>query len=187
MREPLLLPVSALAGGILIAHFYFFELPDLYVPVALALAAVGLAFTSAKSQSLRLPTVCALMVVAGMVTQVIHRHTKTPVMNAEDNETVLVSGCVTNPPVFSPAREQFTLEIAPKAAARITVNLKNNAQLPLRYGQTVEVAAKIRTPHNFGNPDAFDYAGYLASQHIYWTGSVSSPADIRTVPGKCGS
>ncbi|HSU30144.1 MAG TPA: DNA internalization-related competence protein ComEC/Rec2 [Bryobacteraceae bacterium] len=187
MREPLLLPVSALAGGILIAHFYFFELPDLYVPVALALAAVGLAFTTAKGQSLRLPTVCALMVMAGMVTQVIHRHTKTPVMNAEDTETVLLSGCVTNPPVFSPTREQFTLEIAPQAAARITVNLKTNAQLPLRYGQTVEVAAKIRTPRNFGNPDAFDYAGYLASQHIYWTGSVSSPADIRTVPGKCGS
>ncbi len=182
-----MLPVSALAGGILIAHFYFFELTDLYVPIGLALAALALALASVAGRRLRLPVICALMILAGMATQIIHRETKTPVMNAEDTETVLLSGCVTNPPVFSPTREQFTLELAPKAAARISVNLKSSAQSPLNYGQKVEVAAKIRKPRNYENPDGFDYAAYLANQHIYWTGSVSSPADIRVVPGQCGS
>ncbi len=187
MREPLLLPVFALAGGILVAHFYFFELSDLIVPIGLGLTAVALAFFTARGQSLRLSTICTLMVLAGMATQVIHRQGKAPVMNAEDTETVLLSGCITNPPVFSPTREQFTLELAPKANARISVNLKSGAQLPLRYGQQVEVPAKIRTPRNYENPDAFDYAAYLANQYIYWTGSVASPADIRVIPGRCGS
>lgn len=187
MREPLLLPVFALAGGILLAHFYFFQLQDLVIPIGLGLVALGLAIFSSQSQRLRLFTICVLLVLGGMATQVIHRQGNAPVMNAEDSETVLLSGCVTNPPVFSPTREQFTLELAPKANARISVNLQKSAQLPLRYGQKVEVAAKIRTPRNYENPDGFDYVGYLASQHIYWTGSVQSAGDIRTVPGKCGS
>lgn len=108
-------------------------------------------------------------------------------MNAEDAETVLLSGCITNPPVFSPDRGQFTLQLAPRAGARISVVLKPGQTLPFRYGQQVEAAVKIRSPHNFGNPAAFDYAAYLAAQHIYWTGTVSSPADIRLVGGSCGS
>ncbi len=187
MREPLLLPVFALAGGILVAHFYYFELTDLYVPLGLALAALSLAFASTKGHSLRLSTSCVLLILGGMATQVIHRQGKTPVMNAEDTETVLLSGCVVDPPVFSPTREQFTLELAPKANARISVNLQKSLQLPLRYGQQVEMAAKVRTPHNYENPDGFDYAAYLASQHIYWTGSVSTAQDIRVMPGTCGS
>ncbi|MBV8864374.1 MAG: DNA internalization-related competence protein ComEC/Rec2, partial [Acidobacteriaceae bacterium] len=110
-----------------------------------------------------------------------------PKLDAEDGEAVLLSGCVTNPPVFSPQREQFTLNLTPKAAARISVNLKAGASMPLDYGQRVEVAAKIRSPRNFQNPDSFDYVGYLATQHIYWTGSVSAPSDIHVLPGRCGS
>jgi hypothetical protein len=66
-------------------------------------------------------------------------------LNADDNEIVLLSGCVINPPVFSPNREQFTLQLAPNAAARISVNLKG-ANLPLEYGRQVEVAAKSVHP-----------------------------------------
>jgi competence protein ComEC len=100
---------------------------------------------------------------------------------------VLLSGCVVNPPVFSPNREQFTLQLGRKAAARISVNLKGETNLPLSYGQLVEVAAKIRLPRNYQNPDAFDYVEYLAKQHIYWTGSVAGPSEIRVLPGRCGS
>ncbi len=117
----------------------------------------------------------------------MHRLTHTPTLNAGDGEMVLLSGCVTNPPVFSPDREQFTLSLTPRAAARITVNLKGEDKVQLRYGQRLEVAAKIRSPRNFQNPDAFDYAGFLALQHIFWTGSVTSSSDIKSLPGSCGS
>ncbi len=54
-------------------------------------------------------------------------------------------------------------------------------------GEQVEVAAKIRSPRNFQNPDSFDYVGYLASQHIYWTGTVSSLGDVRVLNARCGT
>ncbi len=136
---------------------------------------------------MRLGVVCTLMAVVGIGAQVLHRQGRTPRLNAEDTETVLLSGCVTNPPVFSPNRERFTLELAPRASARISVNLKPNENLALDYGQRVEAAAKIRSPRNYQNPGAFDLVTYLANQHIYWSGSVSGASDVRVLPGRCGS
>ncbi len=100
---------------------------------------------------------------------------------------MLLSGCITNPPVFSPDREQFTLQLGPKASARVSVHPKNGQRLQLGYGEQVELPAKVRSPRNFQNPDAFDYAGYLAAQHIYWTASATDLASIRKLPGRCGS
>ncbi len=187
VREPFLLPVAALAGGILLAHFVFFNLGDLLVPDALALLTLVAAFALAGGLRMRLAAVCATFFVAGIGTQILHRQGRPPRLNAEDTEMVLLSGCVINPPVFSPNREQFTLELAPKASARLSVVLKDGQKLPLEYGERVEAAAKIRSPRNYQNPDSFDYTGYLASQHIYWTGSVSSPSDVHLLKGQCGS
>lgn len=184
MREPLVLPCTALGLGILVAHFYFFDLRDLAIPAALCVAVLALALISRRMQC---AAVCASMLVTGIATQVIHRQGRTPILSAEDGETVLISGCITNPPVFSPNREQFTVDLGKNAQARVSVNLKNDQQLALLYGQKVQAAAKVRRPHNFQNPDAFDYAGYLAAQHIYWTASVASPIDIHVLNGRCGS
>ena len=186
-REPLLLPLGALAGGILVAHFFFFEWRDLAIPAALACAVISLAFASSVKFSLRLASACACLLVAGLAAQVLHRQGPSPKLDVDDGDTALLDGCVTNPPVFSPQREQFTLALSPKAAARVTVNLKTEANVPLNYGQKIEVAAKVRSPRNFQNPNAFDYAGYLAAQHIFWTASVSNPTDIHRQPGSCGS
>jgi competence protein ComEC len=137
---------------------------------------------------MRLAIVCCALALAGMAVEIGHRQKRAPKLNAADGDIVLLTGCVTNPSVFSPAREQFTLNLAPKAAARITVNLKPGDQpLALKYGQNLEMPARIRAPRNFQNPDSFDYVHYLAAQHIYWTGSVSSPQDIKILAGSCGS
>lgn len=187
-REPLLLPVIALASGILAAHFFYFGLADL-APAACGLAvAVALAFASPHGRRMRLPVVCTGIALCGIAAQVVHRQERTPRLNAGDGETVLLEGCVTTPSVFSPQREQFTLALAPKAAARISVLVKPGEQWrSVGYGERIEVAAKLRSPRNYQNPDAFDYAGYLAAQHIYWLGSVASPSDIRSLGGRCGS
>jgi competence protein ComEC len=186
-REPLLLPFAALATGILIAHFVFFRFSDMFVPAASAGVLVGVTFWVPTGRRIRWAAACSLVFIAGIVTQVVHRQGRTPRLNADDSETVLLSGCVTNPPVFSPNREQFTLELAPKAAARISVNLQGDTTLPLAYGQAVEVAAKLRSPRNYQNPGAFDVVTYLANQHIYWSGSVSGISAVRVLPGRCGS
>ena len=186
-REPLLLPAACLAAGILLAHFIYFQLVDLIVPGAIALAVMACALALKPCKYFRPMACCLCFALAGIGTQAIHRPSHTPSMNADDGEVVLLSGCVTNPPVFSPDREQFTLNLTPKAAARITVNLKGAEKIGLDYGQKVDVTAKIRSPRNFQNPDSFDYAGYLANQHIYWTGSAASSESIKTLPGACGS
>ena len=185
-REPLILPVSALAAGILIGHFFFFNLRDLAVPGTLFVCLVILCLVWRAGHRLRLATICAALLFAGIGTQVLHRNTRKPRLNAADGETVLLSGCIVNPTVFSPDREQFTLQMARETSARITLNLKTDARTVLSYGQRVEVAGKIRSPRNFQNPDSFDYAGYLAAQHIYWTASVASPSDIKVLDGRCG-
>jgi competence protein ComEC len=143
---------------------------------------------SPQAKRWRLAVLCCALILAGMAVQIGHRSTHTPKLNAGDGEIVLLDGCVSNPPVFSPNREQFTLNLIPKAAARITVSLKpGDPPLALRYGQKVELPAKIRAPRNFQNPDSFDYVHYLAAQHIYWTGSVSGAQEIKILPGRCGS
>jgi competence protein ComEC len=186
-REPLLLPAAALAGGILLAHFFYFQLLDLLIPSGLAVLVLTLTLLCKGCVRFRTISVFLCFVLAGIATQTSHRPAHTPTLNATDGETVLLSGCVTNPPVFSPEREQFTLRLTPNAAARITLNLKNSDSLTLRYGQQVEVEAKIRSPRNFQNPDAFDYAGFLAAQHIYWNGSISASSQVSVLPGSCGS
>jgi competence protein ComEC len=187
-HEPLLLPAAALATGILIAHFYYFRLLDLAPAACLSASSLLLTFAVRNGRRMTLPVILTALALCGIATQVIHRQGRTPRLNAEDTDSILLSGCVTNPPVFSPQREQFTLELAPYAAARISVIVKPGEQMhALGYGQRAEVAAKVRSPRNYQNPDSFDYAGYLAEQHIYWIGSVSSPSDIRVVAGRCGS
>ncbi|MBV9084315.1 MAG: ComEC/Rec2 family competence protein [Acidobacteriaceae bacterium] len=186
-REPLLLPSVALAAGILSAHFFPPTLSTLLLSAASTLIFLAVAIFWPRARCLRLPAVCMAMGILGLAVQMAHTPGPTPKLNVEDTETVLLSGCVVNPPVFSPEREQLTLELARNANVRIAVRLKAGEKLQLRYGQRVEVAAKIRTPRNFQNPDAFDYVGYLAKQRIYWTGSVAGPGDIRVVSGQCGS
>ncbi len=186
-REPLLLPAACLAGGILLAHFFYFQLFDLFIPAALAVLVLVIALATKSCKRFRTISSFLCFSLAGIAAQVIHRPAHTPKLNADDGEVVVLSGCVTNPPVFSPEREQFTLDLTPRAAARLTLNLKHDDHLALRYGQRAEITAKIRSPRNFQNPESFDYAGYLALQHIYWTGSVSSSSDVKILPGSCGS
>ncbi len=187
LREPLLSLAAALAVGITVGHLHVFSPASLAFPLILATAFLLFSFGLRQGIRFRLPAVLVFSLVAGIFTQAAHRRTRTPKLDAEDGEAVLLSGCVSNPPVFSPDREQFTLDLAPKTSARLSVNLKNSPPLPLRYGQRVEAAAKVRSPRNFGNPDSFDYVAYLAGQNIYWTGSVSTPTDIHIAPGRCGS
>ena len=187
MREPLIIPFIALATGILAGHFYFFTLNELMLPVSASLLIVIAAFAAGRTARIQLAAACCLLTLGGVATQVLHRQTRTPRLSANDAETVVLSGCVTNPTVFSPNREQFTLDLGKGARARISVVLKGDQKVDLSYGQNAEAVAKVRLPRNFQNPGSFDYAGYLAAQHIYWTASVASPQDIHVLSGHCGS
>jgi competence protein ComEC len=187
MREPLLLPTLAVAAGICIGHFFpapAFPIYILFVAGPLLLAA---AFVASSIAWIRLLTVCLAFCIGGLASQTLHRPGRTPHLDVEDGESAILSGCVVKPPVFSPGKEQFTLELGPHAYTRVTVRLQHEQRLKLVYGQQIETPAKIRVPRNFNNPAAFDYASYLARQHIYWNASVASVSDLRIQTGRCGN
>jgi competence protein ComEC len=54
------------------------------------------------------------------------------------------------------------------------------------YGQRLQFPVKLRPPRNFGNPGAFDYAGYLRANGIYAQGSVRADR-IVLLDGRGGS
>ncbi len=89
VREPLLLPLAALAAGILVAHFVFFTLGDLVVPASLAALVLGAALVCSTAYRMRLAAACAAIFVLGIATQIVHRQGRAPGLNAEDAETVL--------------------------------------------------------------------------------------------------
>lgn len=91
------------------------------------------------------------------------------------------------PPILFEEREQFTIELAPAARARVTLYTREGERLPdLAYGQRVEFEGKARAPHNFVNPGSFDYASYLARKDIFWTASGRADT-LRVLPGSCGT
>lgn len=186
VREPLLVPFLALAAGILAGHFNYFEIHELVWPLAALSAVLALAIVLRLARSVRVLCLVVLLGFVGLTAQVWHRQDFHPKLNVADGEVALLQGCVTDPPVTSEGKAAMTVHLSPRSAARITIFLKDERKPRLRYGQRVEIAAKIRSPHNFQNPGEFDYAGWLANQHIFWTATTSSVDDVRVLPGACG-
>jgi competence protein ComEC len=123
----------------------------------------------------------------GSLVALLHAPGPPPEIDAEGREIVIVGGCVVEPPAISGERERFLLELAPRARAQVTLYTREGESLPpLRYGQNIELDARIRKPRNYGNPGAFDYVHYLARQDIYWAAS-GAAGTVRTLPGQCGS
>jgi competence protein ComEC len=178
--------VAAIATGILVARFVPFRQSELLATIAAFLALSGLAF---YGKSRVLATVCCWLglVPAGALTALLHTPGPPPELDAEGREIVILSGCVVEPPAVSGERERFILELDAHARAQVTLYTKDGESLPpLRYGQSIELDARVRKPRNFGNPGAFDYTSYLARQDIYWTAS-GAARTVRILPGQCGS
>ena len=186
MRDPLLVPASAIATGILLCRTTHFATQELlYATTALSLLAIFAAWKSTSRSAILCASV--LCVFIGIAAAEHHRPSKAPQLNADSGETLLLAGCIVEPPELSPSREQFLLELAPQARIRVNLNLREGEQAPpLHYGQQAEVEGRVRMPHNFQNPGSFDYVAYLARQHIYWTASAHA-SQVKIVPGNCGS
>ncbi len=54
------------------------------------------------------------------------------------------------------------------------------------YGERIRFFAKLKLPHNFRNPGAFDYQEYLGDHGIAASGSAKIE-DVELLPGFCGS
>jgi competence protein ComEC len=125
----------------------------------------------------------------GILVEAWHCPGAPPEIDAGPRETMILEGCVVEPTVFSEGREQFTLELAEGARARVTLGIRDGDVPPPRldYGQRVEIDGRIKRPHNYNNPGSFDYAEYLARQKIFWTATMARGSSPRILAGRCGS
>ncbi len=187
MREPFILPLAGLCAGLLLSRFVSFEKYEIYGLIAVFTALAIFALWRGIKRTAMAACLCAF-VAAGILVNVAHRPPAPPELDAEDRAPVILSGCVVEPAVLNQDREQFVLELGPNARARVNFYLREGEEAPvLRYGQLVEIDAKVRRPHNFQNPGEFDYVHFLARQHIYWSASTAAGSQVRFLPGECGS
>ena len=186
MKDPLVLPLAAIASGILVSRYALFHPSELILAIGGFLL---LGSVSAWRRERPLAGVCwsLALFAAGVLTAVAHAPGPPPVLDATGREIVILGGCVVEPPAVSGDRERFVLELEPGARAQVTLYARENEVLPaLRYGQNVELDARVRVPRSFGNPGAFDYARYLSRRDVYWTAS-GAAGGVRILPGSCGS
>ena len=140
----MLAPLAAIAAGIVVSRFVPFESRELLSGIA-AFLILGVVSLWRRLRPLALACAMLALIAAGALTDVLHRPGPAPEIDTGARETLIVSGCVVDPPVFSAEREQFTLELEPGARARVSLYLlEGQAAPPLRYGQKVEFDAKLR-------------------------------------------
>ncbi len=188
MSNPLILPLAAVVAGILLGHWLPFSTSEAAWPILAFLLLAILA-----RGRLRAVCIALALVSIGTLDEALHRPPPPPEIDAGFRETVLLDGCVVEPTVFSPGREQFTLELDWRARARVSLPLPEDAAdegeppQKLAYGQRVEIEARVRSPHNYNNPGGFDYTAYLARQDIFWTATMPKGSKAAVLPGRCGS
>jgi competence protein ComEC len=186
VKNRLVPPLLALASGIFLAQLVPFQVFDfLWTLPPLS----GLVYIAWR-RSLRTLPVCSSLVLlfCGAFLDVLHRPGKPPEIDASARETVILDGCVVSPSAFSEGRDQFVLELAPKARIRVSQTIRDGETPPdLRYGQLVSLEARVRRIRNFQNPGEFDYEGFSARSDVYWTASATGAASIVVKPGRCGS
>jgi competence protein ComEC len=186
VQYPLVGPLAAIAGGILVSRYVPFHQSELLALIG-AFLLLGLLALTRKARLLA--GICCLpgLFCAGALTAVAHAPAPAPELDVEGREVVVLGGCVVEPPAISGERERFILELEPGARAQVTLYVKNGAALPpLRYGQNVDLEARVRKVRNYGNPGAFDYARFLSRQDIYWTASSASDT-VKILDGQCGA
>lgn len=184
-RDPLVLPLAAFVGGIVAARYARFSAIELTAGIAAILLVWFVALLKARRIS-AIPLAGAIL-LAGCGVAEYHRPQPPPELIEGDNQVLIVGGCVVEPPSETASVSRFVVELEPNARVRVTLTAREGEALPaLEYGNSVEIEARVRKPVNFGNPGAFDYAGYLARQDIYWTASARGVDKLQIMPGRCG-
>ena len=187
MRDPLIPPFAAIAAGILAARIAPLTVVDILLGAGGGFV-LGVFCLWRGARVAGGACCCLALFCCGAWLAAVNTPGPPPRLDVADGDVAVLAGCVVEPPAVSGEKERFVLELEPGARAQVTLYARpGETTLPaLLYGETVEVEAKVRSPRNFGNAGAFDYARYLARQDIYWTASAPAGA-VKPLAGRCGS
>jgi competence protein ComEC len=187
VKYPLVAPLAALSGGIVVAQFAAFSRWETLLSILLLalLSLLGLAregLRAGAAACLACFFAVGILVAsrpaqddAHSIRQILAEHGE----NTDD--PVRLRGSVRVPPENLEDADRFVLEMESvyrgrpvRGGVRMTVYRDpESPPLALEYGQSVEFLARLRPPRNFENPGSFDWVNYLAKQ------DVEALADVR--------
>ncbi len=181
-----MIPAAGLALGIALSRWMEFDAPSTVAALAAISALAVVAQWRGYCRAARTGVFAAAW-CAGVWTEIAHRPEPAPFIDFNPGETMIVEGCVVEPPSLFPGKERFVVELDRRARIQVSIYLQEGDTPPdLHYGQFIEMDVRLRHPHNYRNPGAFDFAGYLARRDIHWTGSANARAPV-AVKGSCGN
>jgi competence protein ComEC len=211
-RQPLLWAALAYAAGI-VAGTYLWRPPVWWLVAAAALIAFSIFFIPRRAAAARLLGLSVLFAAGALMIEV--RPPADPgnsaILSFADGREVVVTAHVIAEgnlreagvggmrQVLDVETEQITAQGQTHeihSGLRVSFYAKEPAgesqdeaiaEMPVfRYGERLRFPGKLSPPHNYRNPGAFDYRGYLADNGIAALGSAKAPR-VELLPGLSGT
>ena len=205
LHEPLLLPFVSVAAGVAIATKQQIPLREACLAgAAMVMLALISHFTRDKvdqdkscGHRITFAASLAALVFAGMAIVAARPPQAPPKLSVRDNVPAIFEGCVVAPALVAADRERFTIELAPRARAQVSLSsrpavsdanpsLSTGLFPDLPYGTHLEFQGKVRQTHNYNDAGAFDAVHYLARQKIYWA-AAGDASNVHVLSGRCGN
>ena len=207
-RQPLLWASLAFAAGI-VAGFYLWRPPYLWLAAEFVFALSGCYFLRRRVRGAVVLGLAAVFVTGAFRVQMVRPagpSRDAAVFNTGDEVTVTahVMGDGRLRPSASGGDRQ-TLDIETEGieweghnlpvSRGVRLVLYGKEEQPendtapehvFRYGERLRFPARLYTPHNFRNPGAFDYRGYLAEKGIVALASAKT-SEVELLPGFAGT
>ncbi len=112
-----------------------------------------------------------LILVVGGLWGLSHQFSQRPNASIDVSSPLRLKGVVASLPKRSPSKTQFEFLTETPDLGRI--NLSCYQDCPnFELGETWEIRARLKTPQSYRNPGSFDYAMFLSSKHVVWTGTI---------------
>jgi len=181
MPRPIVPSLIALIAGI--AGSTLLRIPDFPVQLCLALVLLAILPAAAWKRTVLLrrflPIAFFLLGLLEMNLVLYAPPAKDHILHAIGDEALTVEGTVCENPRFSPDRTELVVCASRilrsgqyrSVSGRVLLNVRDS--YPFRYGDWIRFRSKLRVPHNFMNPGAFDYERYLRLRGILVRGSVN--------------
>jgi competence protein ComEC len=141
--------------------------------------------------------VLAVLIALGALLIHLRLHPSIPphhVSKLPDRHKVVLTGTIYRPPQRDVGKTVVYLRadgisrgdtVAP-ATGRMRITIGDRG-VPVRYGYRIRLQAKLYRPHNFRNPGAFDYEGYLRRKGVLITGYVRNGEQIQILSREGGT